>query len=323
MLKNVPQPEDLPPADRKLVIGDIANEIERLRPFLRLHGYKATTLGDYLRINHYDVQSTLDQWRCDDGDLAEDGQPWADEPTFFAEEGTKLDELVALLPQFRAQYQLFDFGLLEKTLITCVHRPSCPDQVFSVWRMPRNSRQGRCWQLFAQLRRQGRLPRGILPFEDVFEYGKNSILVILCRPTAFKTRSLGEYTPVRGLYKALAAFEALADLHNVGVTINYWPSTNPPTDRLCAEYVYDRNDPSQFKVGHSLGWAEPLDEPAYAEITARPFTRRVDYRIPAFEVPAPYRHSRCDPRLLCEWDSDSAIYSNAAAPIPAFVSASC
>ena len=312
----MPQPEDWPSADSKLAFDDIADEIERLGPFLRVHGFKATTFGDYLRINHYELQHQLDWLRDKEEDLAKQGETWRDEPVFGADEESTLDTPISLLAGFRTEYELFDFGLLEKTLITCVHRPSYPDQVFSVWRMPKDSRQGRCWQLFLQLRRRGKLPRGILPFEDVLEYGRGSVLVILCRPPSFQTERFQEISPVRALQKTLDGFEALAGLHKLGITINYWPDTNPPTDRLCAEYVYDRNDnPSSSLSGsHGLGWAEPRDEPAYAEIAGRLFTRRVEYRSPESDLPAQFKHAGSDPRLLRAWDTCSAVNHNCAAP---------
>ena len=313
-LKQVPQPEDLPPTNRKLRFEDIADEIERLAPFLGVHGYKATTFRDFLRINHYEVQYRLDWQRRDDAGRKQDDE----RPNLGEDEGTTLDQALALIRDHRSAYSLFDFGLLEKTLITCVHRPSCPDQIFSVWRMPRNSRQGRCWQLFSRLRREGRLPRGIIPFEDVLEYGENSLLVFVCRPPEFKLDNNRSINPVRALQKTLEAFEALSDLHKVGVSINYWPDLAPQTDNICYDYAYDRNHASSFTDSHGLGWAEADDDPSYAQITGRPFPRYVEYRIPASDLPSPRRHAGSDPRLLSAWDCHAA--DNEATPGPAHVS---
>lgn len=77
--------------------------------------------------------STTGDLRDGDDLPAEQEQHGSDQPATDAEEQAKrLNRPIALITGLRWAYQLFDFGLFEKTLITCAHRPSCPELIFSV-----------------------------------------------------------------------------------------------------------------------------------------------------------------------------------------------
>ena len=205
-------------------------------------------------------------------------------------------------------------------MITFAHRPSCPDQIFSIWRMPRLSPQGRCWQLFSQLRKSGKLPTGIMPFEDVLEYGQRSLIAILPWSDSFVEPKLGRFTTIcQALQKVADAFAALSALHSLEISLDYWPRFTPEDSMVWFDYIYDSEAKASFP-SHGLGDAAPSTDSAYAEISARRFPRRVQHMIPCVADPPTDRHARSDPRLLCIWPSSEVLHRHRSAPAPASVS---
>ena len=109
-------------------------------------------------------------------------------------------------------------------LQSLVHRPQQPDQIFAIHWMPRNSAAGKMWQFLDSVRRrEGRCPKGFLPFEDVMEYGERSLIVVSpwlghsVAPTKFSDYIHSVLRIMQG------SFAALAHARDLGVTLNFWP----------------------------------------------------------------------------------------------------
>ena len=65
-LAQIPQPEELPPADRLFKLEDLNHYLSQLDPFMEFHGFKATEYRDWLKINCREVEAQLAQCRMEE-----------------------------------------------------------------------------------------------------------------------------------------------------------------------------------------------------------------------------------------------------------------
>ena len=177
-----------------------------------------------------------------------------------------------------------------------VHRPQEPDQIFSIHWMPRDSAAGRMWQFLDSIRRrEGRCPKGFLPFEDVLKYGQRSLIVVSPWLGHNVTKHYHSNYLTSVLRIMQGSFAALAHAHDLGISLNIWPRHwsqkmlyHAHALFLARQFVFDKHAIPSYDH-QSLGAMESSDSPRFAEIVGRPFSRQTAWAIPCKET-APDRY---------------------------------
>ena len=135
-------------------------------------------------------------------------------------------------------------------------------------------------------RREGRCPKGFLPFEDVLDYGQRSVIVV----SPWLGHNAREIQYSKYLHNTLRimeqSFTALACAHERGISINYWPSLTGQKALssfhsvfYSRAFVFDKEDVPTYKH-QGLGQMAASRDPRFAEIVGRPISKQTVWAIP-------------------------------------------
>ena len=143
------------------------------------------------------------------------------------------------------------------------------------------------WQFLNSIRRrEGRCPKGLLPFEDVLDYGKRSLIVV----SPWLGHNVRKIQYSEYLHNTLRtmeqSFSALDCAHERGISINYWPSltgqkalTSFHSAFYSRAFVFDKEDVPTYKH-QGLGQMAATRDPRFAEIVGRTFSNQTIWAIP-------------------------------------------